>query len=121
MSSFPMGRLFAGALAAGLLGLSPAQAADPPEPAPLTLAHAFERAWALQAEAQALPQRRDALLAERRAAKAWTPEPPALEFALRSDRLNARQGAREVETGVAVPLWLPGERQRSQSLAEAKL
>jgi cobalt-zinc-cadmium efflux system outer membrane protein len=121
MSIFPMGRLFAGALAAGLLGLSPAHAADPVNSAPLTLAQAFERAWALQPEAQALPQRRDAALAERRAANAWTPEAPALELALRSDRLNARQGAREVETGLAVPLWLPGERQRSQSLAEAKL
>ncbi|MFN7696128.1 MAG: TolC family protein [Burkholderiales bacterium] len=118
MSIFPMGRLLATALAAGLLGLSPAQAA---EPAPLTLAQAFERAWALQAEAQAQPQRREALLAERRAANAWKPEAPALELALRSDRLNARQGARELETGLAVPLWLPGERQRSQSLAEAKL
>jgi outer membrane protein, heavy metal efflux system len=86
MSIFPMGRLLATALAAGLLGLSPASAV---EPAPLTLAQAFERAWALQAEAQAQPQRREALLAELRAAKAWTPEPPALELALRSDRLNA--------------------------------
>jgi cobalt-zinc-cadmium efflux system outer membrane protein len=121
MSIFPMGRLFAGALAAGLLGLSPAHAADPVNSAPLTLPQAIERAWSLQPEAQALPQRRDAALAERRAANAWTPEAPALELALRSDRLNARQGAREVETGLAVPLWLPGERQRSQSLAEAKL
>ncbi len=121
MSIFPMGRLLATALAAGLLGLSPAHAADPAHPAPLTLVQAFERAWALQPEAQALPQRRESALAERRAANAWTPEAPALELALRSDRLNARQGAREVETGLAVPLWLPGERQRSQSLAEAKL
>lgn len=36
------------------------------------------------------------------------------------DRLNRNQGARELELGVAVPLWLPGERSRSAALADAE-
>jgi cobalt-zinc-cadmium efflux system outer membrane protein len=88
---------------------------------PLTLSAAFERAWERQPEARALAQRREAGQALRQAASAWTPEPPALEASLRSDRFNRRQGAQELELGVAVPLWLPGERQRSQDLAAAQL
>lgn len=89
--------------------------------APLTLGAAFERAWQRQPEALALAQRREAGQALRQAAASWTPEPPALEASLRSDRFNRRQGAQELELGVALPLWLPGERQRSQDLADAQL
>lgn len=88
--------------------------------APLSLAEAFERAWARQPEAQALAQRREAGSLLREAASAWTPEPPSVEAALRSDRFHRRQGAQEVELGVAVPLWLPGERALSQALADAQ-
>ena len=35
-------------------------------------------------------------------------------------RQNRNQGARELEVGIAVPLWLPGERGRSAALAEAE-
>jgi len=87
---------------------------------PLSLAQAFERAWERQPAARALSQRRDADQALRQAASAWTPEPAALETSLRSDRFDARQGARELELGVALPLWLPGERGRSQALADAQ-
>lgn len=86
---------------------------------PLTLQQAFVQAWERQPEARALAQRRDASQALRQAAQAWTPEPAALEASVRSDRFNARQGARELEFGVAVPLWLPGERRRTQDLADA--
>lgn len=87
---------------------------------PLTLQQAFDQAWERQPEARSLALRRDASQALRQAAQAWTPEPAALEASVRSDRLNARQGARELEFGVTVPLWLPGERQRTQDLAEAQ-
>jgi cobalt-zinc-cadmium efflux system outer membrane protein len=92
-------------------------AADSP---PLTLQRAFEQAWERQPEARALAQRRDAAQALRQAANAWTPEPATLEASIRSDRLHARQGAQELEFGVAVPLWLPRERQRTQDLAQAQ-
>lgn len=88
--------------------------------APLSLRQAFEAAWARQPEAMALQARRDAARSQQAAAKAWTPEPAALELANKTDRLNRNQGARELEVGVAVPLWLPGERGRSAALAEAE-
>ena len=86
----------------------------------LSLRQVFDAAWARQPEALALQSRRDAARAQQRAANAWTPEPAALELANKTDRLNRNQGARESTLGVAVPLWLPGERSRSVALADAE-
>src|SRR5690606_17144263 len=86
----------------------------------LNLRQVFEAAWARQPEALALQARRDAVRAQQSAAKAWTPEPAALELSNKTDRLGNNQGAREVEIGVAVPLWLPGERGHSAALADAQ-
>ena len=87
---------------------------------PLSLRQAFDAAWARQPEAMGLQARRDAARAQQRAAKAWTPEPAALELSNKTDRLGSNQGAREFEVGVAVPLWLPGERSSSAALADAE-
>ena len=87
---------------------------------PASLRQIFEAAWARQPEARALQARRDAARARQRAATTWTPEPPALELSGKTDRLSGNQGAREVEAGIAVPLWLPGERSRSAALADAE-
>ncbi|KPF70287.1 transporter [beta proteobacterium AAP99] len=80
----------------------------------------FDAAWARQPEALSLQARRDAVQAQRRAAEAWTPEPPALEASHKTDRLTRNDGARELEVGVAVPLWLPGERRNTSALADAE-
>jgi cobalt-zinc-cadmium efflux system outer membrane protein len=87
---------------------------------PLSLRQAFDAAWSRQPEAMALQARRDAARAQQSAAKAWTPEPAALELSNKTDRLGNNQGAREFEVGVAVPLWLPGERSSSAALADAE-
>jgi outer membrane protein, heavy metal efflux system len=87
---------------------------------PLTLKQAFDAAWLRQPEAQSLEARRQAAGARRQAADSWTPEPAALQLSLKSDRLNQNQGSREIETGVAIPLWLPGERARTGALADAE-
>lgn len=87
---------------------------------PLNLRQVFDAAWARQPEALALQTRRDAARAQQSAAKAWSPEPAALELSNKTDRLGNNQGAREIAIGVAVPLWLPGERGRSAALAEAQ-
>lgn len=86
----------------------------------MNLRQAFDAAWARQPEAMALQARRDAARAQRQAAQSWTPEPAALEVSNKTDRLNRNAGARELEVGVAVPLWLPGERGRSAALADAE-
>ena len=92
-----------------------------PEPAktPLSLKQAFDAAWARQPEARALQARRDASRAEQRAAQAWTPEPAALELSNKTDSLHRNGGARSLEVGVVVPLWLPGERHGKAALAAA--
>ncbi len=87
--------------------------AQPPE----TLAQAFEQAWATHPLPQALPARRSALAASRQAAEAWTAQPGALELRAQTDRPGTDRGAQELEVGVALPLWLPGQRSRSQALA----
>lgn len=120
-------RLHASVLAAAAFSSVAAQAQAPqaiatpaPAVAPLNLRQVFEAAWARQPEATALQSRRDAARAQQNAAQAWTPEPAALELAYKTDRFNRNQGARELEVGVSVPLWLPGERSRSAALAEAE-
>ena len=86
----------------------------------LSLKQAFEAAWARQPEAQALSVRRDAAAARRQVAESWSAEPPSLELSGRTDSFNRGSGGREYEIGLAVPLWLPGERPRAQALAAAE-
>ena len=107
-------------LAAAWAGLTAGASAQPPAGTATSLPALFEAAWARQPEAQALPLRRDAAQAQRRAADAWTPETPALEASLKTDRLQRDEGAREMELGIAVPLWLPGERGNAAALAQAE-
>ena len=107
-------------LTGGLLDARAQTAALPPSLERLTLRAAFDAAWVRQPEAQALSVRREAARAQAQAAQAWTPESPSLELSSKSDRLNRNLGTREYEAGVAIPLWLPGERGRSQALAEAE-
>ena len=84
------------------------------------LARAFAVAWQRQPAAAALSERQRAVDAQRAAAGAWTAAPPSLEVGIRSDRFNGRKGAQEDEVGLVLPLWLPGERSGSRSLAEAE-
>jgi cobalt-zinc-cadmium efflux system outer membrane protein len=102
------------AVAAGALAQTTAK------PEGLTLSQAFEAAWARQPELAALAARRDAARAQQQAAQSWTPEPVAVEVTGKTDRLNRNLGTREYEAGLAIPLWLPGERGRSQALAQAE-
>jgi outer membrane protein, heavy metal efflux system len=106
----------------GLPAPTPALASpsSPGLTAPLTLKQAFDAAWLRQPEAQAREARQQAASARKQAADSWTPEPAALQLSLKSDRLNQNQGSREIETGVAIPLWLPGERSRTGALADAE-
>jgi cobalt-zinc-cadmium efflux system outer membrane protein len=94
----------------------PAQAA---ETSP-TLKQAFEAAWARQPEARAAGARRDAVGARRQAADSWLAEPPSLDVSYKTDQLNRDQGSREYEAGLAMPLWLPGERAGQRALAEVE-
>jgi cobalt-zinc-cadmium efflux system outer membrane protein len=106
-------------LALTMVGASAGISAQSAAP-PASLKDVFDAAWAHQPELQALQARRDAVQAQRRAASAWTPEAPALELSNKTDRITRNNGARELEVGVAIPLWLPGERVSSGALADAE-
>jgi outer membrane protein TolC len=94
-----------------------------PSQAAPSMAEAFEAAWqrsSLLAEASGQQRRAEA---ERTAASALWAAPPALTL----DQMQNRQGlpgsntaTRETELGVAVPLWLPGQRAARQAQAEAE-
>lgn len=93
-----------------------------PAAAPVTtLRQAFDAAWARQPEARSHGARQKAALARRESASSWTAEPPSLELSGKTDQLNRDDGSREYEVGVAVPLWLPGERPAIGALADAEL
>lgn len=85
------------------------------------LATLFAATWQRRPEALSLGTRRNAAEAGREAAGRWFAEPPSAEIALRTDRLNRNDGAREYEAGLAFPLWLPGERALVQRSADAQL
>lgn len=85
-----------------------------------TLKQAFEAAWARQLEARAAGARRDAVGARRQTADSWLAEPPSLEISYKTDQINRDQGSREYEAGLAMPLWLPGERAGQRALAEVE-
>jgi outer membrane protein, heavy metal efflux system len=85
----------------------------------INLAQAFALAWERQPAARSLPERQSAAQSRRAAADALTVEPPSLELAARSDRFNRDRGAEEQEVGLVLPLWLPGQRQGSQALADS--
>lgn len=98
-----------------------AQSAPSAAIAATTLKHAFEAAWARQPEARSRDAHREAAVARRQSADSLTVEPPSLELSGKTDRLDRNDGSREYELGVAVPLWLPGERSAAAALADAEL
>ncbi|HEX6736332.1 MAG TPA: TolC family protein [Azonexus sp.] len=112
------------AAAVALVSLAAGNALAQPaagEPAPASLAQAFAAAWARQPEAQSLATRREAMGARRQAADSWLAEPPSLELSGKSDRMGGNDGNREYVAGLALPLWLPGERAHSGALADAEI
>lgn len=85
-----------------------------------SLPAAYAAAWARQPEALAGDRRREAAAARRQAAERWLAEPAAIEMSGKTDQITGNEGSREYEVGIALPLWLPGERNRAAALAEAE-
>ncbi len=77
------------------------------------LDHAWERAVSVH-----LAQARHGLAeASQAAADSWLPQPPSLGISEKSDRFHERRGEREREIELALPLWLPGQREAHRTLA----
>lgn len=87
----------------------------------LSLKDVFDTAWQRQPEAHALQSRRDAARAQAKAALMLSPEPPSLDISQRSDQMTGNSGSREAEVGIAVTIWLPGQRTASADLARAEI
>ncbi|MPS93190.1 MAG: TolC family protein [Comamonas sp.] len=84
-----------------------------------TLATAVEVAWSRAvASAEAAGISRQAT-AEKKASSALWAAPPSMELSHRNDRLQSNNGARETEVALAVPLWLPGQKNAKQQTADA--
>lgn len=107
------------ALALSFVVSLPALAATAGPPS-LSLRQAVDAALARLPETVAAPERRQAAQAQLRAAGHWTPEPASLELSFKSDRAQSDRGERELVAGIAAPLWLPGERERTRALAESE-
>jgi cobalt-zinc-cadmium efflux system outer membrane protein len=111
------------ALAAAIAFAAGPALAQPPAPpvASITsLKQAFEVAWTRQPEGRAAAERRAADQARRAAATSWFAQPPSVELAAKTGRFTRDEGAREYEAGVAMPLWLPGERARTGALVDGE-
>ncbi len=85
-----------------------------------SLAEAFHSAWLRHPAHRGDALRMEALDARRAAAEAWFPEPPSVALAHRNDAFNRDQGEREWEAELALPLWLPGQKERLQESAKSQ-
>jgi outer membrane protein TolC len=82
-----------------------------------TLAEALDKAWERAVQARVAESRRGVAAASRMAAESLFPEPPAVGISHRDDRFNKNRGLREHELELALPLWLPGQRDARRALA----
>jgi len=105
--------------ARGLLVVSLCVATSSVFAQPITLAQAIETAWQRAAESTATRGYLRRAQAEQDTATAWWAAPPSLELSQRMDRGLSGTGVRETEVGLAVPLWLPGQRDARQRLVVA--
>lgn len=131
MRSFPWlsACVIAGSLAGGPVrgqpAASPGDLLAAPLPAPgtatagVTLRAALDAAWQRSIAARESDGQRRRADADRSAATSLWAAAPSLAVSQRSDRLQNNTGQRETEIGVAVPLWLPGQRAARSSTADA--
>lgn len=95
----------------GLLLTQPVYAAS--------LRTALDKAWENSPQAQTLEARRAESDAQTVAANSLLPGAPAVILGHRGDQLNSNAGKREWEAGIALPIWLPGQRDARQRQAQA--
>jgi outer membrane protein TolC len=130
----PLPRLAACALAGSLAGV-PAwaqPAASPPAPATeaavaansatatVTLRSALDVAWRRAIAAREADGQRRRADAERMATGRFWSAAPTLELSHRNDRLHGTAGGSETAVGIAMPLWLPGQRSARVAALEAE-
>ena len=85
----------------------------------VSLRTALDKAWENSPQAQTLEARRAESDAQGVAANSLLPGAPAVILGHRGDQLNSNAGKREWEAGIALPIWLPGQRDARQRQAQA--
>jgi outer membrane protein, heavy metal efflux system len=98
---------------------APPPTASVPGPGPITLAAALEAAWQRAVVARESEARRRRAAADGLASRSLWSGPPSVELSHRNDRWQRNDGQRETEVGLAVPLWLPGQRAAHTGAADA--
>jgi len=116
--------VIAGSLAGGPVRAQPAAFPQGHQAVPLatgtaTLRAALDAAWQRSVSAREAGGQRRRAEADRATASNFWAAPPSLELSYRDDRLQSNAGERETEIGVAVPLWLPGQRVARSGTADA--
>lgn len=105
--------------ATSLVDLQSAPASSPRLGAGVTLRAAVDAAWERAVAARESAGERRRAEADRTVSGSYWPAPPSLEVSYRSDRLHRDLGSSEAEIGLAVPLWLPGQRAARSGAADA--
>jgi len=84
------------------------------------MAQALEAAWQRTARSEEAAGQLNRAKAEQSAAESIWSAPPVVELSYRDDRWLSDTGAREAELGLALPLWLPGQRAARRKASEAE-
>lgn len=84
-----------------------------------SLRTALDQAWEKNPQAQTLEAKRAESIAQGVAANSLVPGAPVVILGHRNDQLNSNAGVREWEAGIALPIWLPGQRDARQRQAKA--
>lgn len=85
------------------------------------LREATELAWKLNPQISALDSRDAEARAAQELAANLTPEPGAISFSNRDDRLNRNHGQKELEVELTTPLWLPGQKTAREREAATRI
>lgn len=83
----------------------------------VSLRGALDQAWGTSPQAQTLEAKRAESDAQTVAANSLLPGAPAVILSHRGDQLTNNAGLTEWEAGIALPIWLPGQRDARQSQA----
>lgn len=88
---------------------------------PTSLAGVVEQAWRLHPQAAGLDARGAEAGAAREVASGLTPEPASVSLGNLSDRQGRNLGKDEWEVELAVPLWLPGQKDARGAEADSRV
>ena len=106
-------------LAVAQPGIAPSSTTASASTSAPSLAQAADAAWQRATQAREAEGQARRAVAERAGVSSLWAAPPALEFSYRDDRWQTPAGGREVEAGLAWPLWLPGQRDARGAVVNA--